>query len=683
MDVSIGHLKLAGRVVGSRDQDPTPRVVDLLAGQAAREHLLAALTSAFDGDEVVVIRSLACTATLRADSQSAPTGLAGSVTASVARLLREHPTDDDCVVRFADDAAYVAAYVHDCLDGHAHRWYYDAFEPFRRRDGSADLAALLAAHRALRWRILARVSRHGDLDALLDRLGHRAADLVDSTGDDGTAWSALVTTAATVVHAAVGAPVPVDDRVVTVLSRSEPPPDWRDPASLGRAVAAATEALLPEVVPLPDTVVERLVAAARHHHWFDQEAFAAGIAARRAEASVPAEDDVAAVLSPRARGVLADLAEAAADPHLALDPRRPTSPRNLVELVTALVQAAPRWDDDDLARAVAAHVLRLWERRSPTPAPAHAATPVPPRRAAEAPPPGEGAGSAPSSPDTEVPQPRSPAGHASPLAPTPSAVQVARLLERRFPQPEPVLDGWEAATAGGLLLLRGAMDLGLSPYLLGRVGPEADPLLVALLRRWTGSADDDPVVAAVREAAGDPVPSGRLGDACRLAVGRLLGLSVVEEPLHTVTVPHGATGFAAVVADAVGHMLPWTGAELDVVPPPDDVTGRDVVADALTAVSLGRDGPDDLLLDLLAVSCVQAWARWLPGFARSSVPFLLSTFVRRPASVEVGEEDLTVLLAPRSHDIVLGLAGYLEPLDAGTTLGGRRIRFVTGWEHGT
>ena len=42
-----------------------------------------------------------------------------------------------------------------------------------------------------------------------------------------------------------------------------------------------------------------------------------------------------------------------------------------------------------------------------------------------------------------------------------------------------------------------------------------------------------------------------------------------------------------------------------------------------------------------------------------------------------------MLLAHRSHDIVLGLAGYLEPLDAGTTLGGRRIRFVTGWEHGT
>ena len=82
MDVSIGHLRLAGRVVGSRGTDPTSDMVELFTGRAAREHLLAALTTAFDGDEVLVIRNLTCTATLQAEARSAPTGLAGSITAS-------------------------------------------------------------------------------------------------------------------------------------------------------------------------------------------------------------------------------------------------------------------------------------------------------------------------------------------------------------------------------------------------------------------------------------------------------------------------------------------------------------------------------------------------------------------------------------------------------------------------
>jgi hypothetical protein len=33
--------------------------------------------------------------------------------------------------------------------------------------------------------------------------------------------------------------------------------------------------------------------------------------------------------------------------------------------------------------------------------------------------------------------------------------------------------------------------------------------------------------------------------------------------------------------------------------------------------------------------------------------------------------------------VVLQLAGYLDPLDAGPALGGRRVRFLTGDSHGT
>ncbi|MEO5851904.1 MAG: hypothetical protein ABIQ15_05275 [Nocardioides sp.] len=689
MDVTIGHLRLAGRVVGSRDRDPTTGVLDLLTGPAAREHLLTVLTSAFDGEEVIVIRSLACSATLRADARSAPTGLAGSITASAARLLREHPTDDDCVVRFADEASYVAAYVHDCLAGHAQRWYYDAFEPFRRHNGSTDLAALLAAHRALRWRVLTRVRRYGDLDELLDALGDRASDLVAGSADEGAGWSALVATAAAIVGPAVGATVPVDDRTVTALLHAEPPPDWRDATSLGRAVAIATTSLLPSPVGAEDETVDRLLIAARDHDWFDQDAFADGLAARRMPHPGIAEEAVQSVLSPRARQVLTELAAVVSDPSLVLDPRRPTSTANLVRLVTALVDAAPSWEDEDLARAVVAHVLRSWETGGSVGTTAS----TPPGR----PPGGGDAGTQlPASPAGQPPvaQPRaasrpSPAGPVAGAPAPASPVDIARLLEERFPRPGPPGDVWASSAAGGLLLLRALLDLGLSPYLLGRVGHDDEPLLNALLRRWSGGPvgegpANDPVLSAVLTAAGDPAPIGRLDDACRLALRRLIGLRLVDEPRHAVAVPHGATGVATVVVDGSGRFLPFTGKVADrELPPEDNPDGRAAIADALAAVSVVHDGPEDLLLDLLAVSTLQAWSRWLPGFAQSSVPFLLTTFVRRPASVEVSDSEITVLLPPRSHDVVLELAGYLDPLDAVPALGGRRVRFVTGDSHAT
>ena len=60
MDVSIGHLQLVGRVVGAADRSHTSGVVSLLTGPAARQRMLGSLTAAFDGDEVIVIRSMAC-----------------------------------------------------------------------------------------------------------------------------------------------------------------------------------------------------------------------------------------------------------------------------------------------------------------------------------------------------------------------------------------------------------------------------------------------------------------------------------------------------------------------------------------------------------------------------------------------------------------------------------------------
>ena len=252
MDVSIGRLHLVSRVVGPVRQGPRPDVVNLVIGSAAPGQMLDALTSAFDGDEVVVIRSLTCSATVRADTAAGPESLARSIAASASRLLRDHPRDDDCVVRFADEAAYVAAYIHACLDGHHTRWYFEAFEQYRLTDGSTDWSALLAAHRDRRWRILARLRMDGDLESLLASVGDDGA--AELAGDPATAeggWGPLVATAAEIVETAGAADrsPPSTPALSSALAMAEPPPDWLDPASLGRAVASAATGLLAAVGP--------------------------------------------------------------------------------------------------------------------------------------------------------------------------------------------------------------------------------------------------------------------------------------------------------------------------------------------------------------------------------------------------------------------------------------------------
>jgi hypothetical protein len=181
----------------------------------------------------------------------------------------------------------------------------------------------------------------------------------------------------------------------------------------------------------------------------------------------------------------------------------------------------------------------------------------------------------------------------------------------------------------------------------------------------------------------------------------MLGQRLVTAPLRIVTVPYSVAGFASVIIDSSAHLLPLgslrglatlrrsidaLGDDVGLDPAPARAEALALAADALACVAIGdastADRQRELQVDLLALSCVQAWARWLPGFADARVPYLLSTLVRRPARIVISPTEIIVHLPPRSHDIVLELAGYLEPVDAGPLLGGRTVRFVTGGSHG-
>jgi len=594
MEARVGDLNLTARVVGA-DRSPRADVAGVLTGPSARERMLTALAPSFSGDEVIVVRAVSCRTIIDLNRPDAADVLPRAIATAVAAMLRDHPWDDDWVIRFRDRTAYAAAFLCDTLAGHDDRWYYQPFQRYRRADGTIDRAALLADHHADRWRLLAALPGPDGLDAVLAALGDRLPDLTgDAARPAAARWLPLVRVAAAIVSNPVPPAEPA--RVAAALAAAEPPPDWRDRRSLGRAVGAAIRALRPDADAPP---------AIHGHDWFDHDACTVAARGR----ALPADGPSPAAPTPRVARLRADLTTAVTDPPVRLDPARPDGPANVARVMAALVRRAPRWAGDELAVEYVAHLLR------------------------------EPAGSA----DVLVRSLHRPA------APAAAAGD------------EPV----PSATAAGLLALRGLLDAGLTTSLLAPAAGE--PLLSAVLRRWTGAEpDDDPLLGLIAETAG----TGRQPFDPAVMAGRF----PCTRPFRRVTVPHRTDGFATVTVDGSGRVLPFSEPDAE---PADDHDLTASVANALAA--LGGPAASDshgLAVDLVAVAALQAWARWLPGFAGASVPFLLSAMVRRPAAVRITGGTVDVHLPTRPHDIVLRLAGYLDPLEAHIVLSGRRIRFV-------
>jgi hypothetical protein len=107
------------------------------------------------------------------------------------------------------------------------------------------------------------------------------------------------------------------------------------------------------------------------------------------------------------------------------------------------------------------------------------------------------------------------------------------------------------------------------------------------------------------------------------------------------------------------------------------VASREGLLRSLDAISSGQLGraETDLSLDLIALSLLRLWSRWLGHFADSSVPYILSQFIRRPGRIQVDTDGLIVGLEARPLDVVIEMAGYLDALPAIPWLGGRSLRF--------
>jgi hypothetical protein len=217
--------------------------------------------------------------------------------------------------------------------------------------------------------------------------------------------------------------------------------------------------------------------------------------------------------------------------------------------------------------------------------------------------------------------------------------QVERQLARALDTLPADLDERGSLTSGaGLYLMtRAILDVGL-PGLARMYGVPWPALLAGVATAWLGL--DEPFDQPTLAWTGAMEPGDVSSD---LLIPHRANLAALEAALR-----ERVSGLQVAVPDLDGA----------VATPPDDDP-------ASVAASLQR----------VAGMLLVAWARWLRGLEASSPRFLIDRCLRRHSTVSFTDAAVTVALEPAPLDVVLQMAGYLQPIETVPWLGGRSVAF--------
>jgi hypothetical protein len=272
------------------------------------------------------------------------------------------------------------------------------------------------------------------------------------------------------------------------------------------------------------------------------------------------------------------------------------------------------------------------------------------------------------------------------------------------------------------------MDAMRLPALCRAAGVPAGLLLQLLARRWAGPAvEPDEVAEALRPFVDDPVSTsapltahGLQALAAEVVSTLVAQHRIATDVVRVRDVPFGDGARALIVGGtddlmwpagqvrrtgASGALLQWwreatcePTARLERLSAGTDDPGRTLLLASLAAVQHAHTGDSgvDLPLDLIALTVVREWARWLRGFSGASAPYLLTAFLRRPGRlIGPGAGVLGVHLDHLPHDVILDISGCLAAFEPvwqwtpqpggsaarapGLAAGGlRRIEFTVG-----
>ena len=733
MDSHIRHFHCRYRILGDRG---TAGSVTRRLERVARAELTHAYEEALQrrlgaDSAVVVLRNVRSRVFLPLDETPSDAQLARRwgerLAANVVRRIAEAGAGDHDVIRFGNQAEYVAHFLADLLDGQAWtRWYYGAFRHLRGLALEEAAVTVLDDHRDHLTAILVLLARRGVLDRLLRRLtvsavrrlwyaglrnrpaiaasGGGAAPVAAVSGDGETDKPlanrpfsaaggvhkdrALFEQACCLIDLLdLWSDPTVDREALFVAYRPRSVSDWRDTEALTQAVGdvlgflGESSRLRTFAGSLPAGLSARIDRVLAAYDWLDPRRLRARLLAlltRRPPAVAP-------VVTPRQRALLEALG-AVLNGFSPSWPGRGEIEAWALRVYAALVDRDSRWADDTLALRLIESIAHARVAQSGGHVGDEAAVALP-----------EGAGE----------------GVAWMTALGPAALA---LLEASGPPPHSDMQTIETDCAGVFLLLRAIADLKL-PLLAGSaayppgedVGRPAD-LLIPLFLRLAGAASlrdgrVDPALAllapglptgierlrAVWSAVGEEDHRRFQQTVLRVLTGQRL---IAGDRLHIYALQAEEGGPAWVAGDEDGLLWPLgtvpdeSAASLKGEAPggtaltTDDPTerysdGRRALLAALSALAAGRlDLPaTDLAMALLAMSVLRAWARWLPRFSQASVPYLLENFIRRRGYISVNANRIEVEMAPAPLDVVIEMAGYTAELEKVDWLGGRNVAY--------
>jgi hypothetical protein len=442
--------------------------------------------------------------------------------------------------------------------------------------------------------------------------------------------------------------------------------------------------------------------------------------------------------TPRQKTLLDDLLAAVSREPLSLDRHQPDSAANALRLYGLLVEYAPQWAEVSVAKDTIRRLLHAWRwlLQNDRPLPAWTALhkgDVP--GAIRTLPPGDRPAAALAfrrvldlgetavtileqfGITTAQPGQRNPAAKQAVTAVDTTAAGLFLLLR---PVLDVRLDGLAARIsyppAGGLaphaalllaLALRwagadGRQEGQIDPGLGLLAGQEQPPAGDTLLTQWATLTQPDharfqaallPLLAGQRLFNGDTLflyqtelagigpalVAGAGSDRLWLLAQAQPGTDIAPTVDAWVEAWQAATGVAPSIV-TTEPLLAALAERADVQPAAGDAYQRGeaaLVADfaALAPGCLGM--PDaDLTVGLTAVALMRLWARWLRQFAASSTPYLLSNLIHRPGTLLISRDEIVVEMETRPLDMVLHMAGYLDPIEGVPWLEPQRVRFT-------
>jgi hypothetical protein len=636
MQIRVGHMHLRHRVAqGSGDSTGVVAAFNRIARVPLAEACEQAFADAIDDDAAVyVVRRIVTRMAVSRHALAQETPLAREWARSIsASTVRAIAASNDTVVRFANQADFVASFLVEFVRGVAwNRWYFGAFRVYRGLHESAAIAAILDDNREFLWDIFGFLIQRGALDDLLARLG---------AGGRRAIWSGVVE-AARRVHSAHSIRIFVwsafsiidllqawsgvrpgeADLLPRYVELRAPRPDWTKVGSLADTVADVVHFLLfeghvritPEIGSNLQTIAPQL---ASQFDWLDSarliERLNAFLVPRPAAEPARAGTSRPFSISREQSRLLELLLNLVRRGKCTLEPGDSTGHSNFLRLAGALAREAG---------AGALSIVYSWLERIIALAL-------------------EAAG------DNRLQQALFSAVNATESAPAAANVRLAsvaqggaaaillalELSQRAQPAEKSGPTAIESRCAGVFLVVRAVEDLRL-PSALTRCSLPYEPVLAGLATEWMGELawDGSVLDPAVELWAGIQAGNG----AEVLAEAAALSLECLIEYLEQTI----------------------AGQRLIELPARDDRRPLAYAAELL----------------------LRSWARWIPGLGHSSVPYLLSNFVRRGGAILADAGVIEVQLDPAPLDAILGLAGYLSDTQPVSWLGNRPVRFRGGRE---